>query len=191
MITHRVHPEKKGIRVLGIAESSKRQSKRSALAGVVMRRDLVIDGMVFGNVTPTGDDSADAILKMFDSLNRQDITCIMIGGLVISMYNVVDAERIFEKTGLPLVAVTFEESGGLEKSFKHRFENWEEKLALYNKLVPREKVVLKTGKEVYIQCWGLSRRKAVMILNSFTLQGALPEPIRVAKIAAKSLSAML
>lgn len=191
MITHRVHPEKKGIRVLGIAESSKRQSKKSALAGVVMRRDLVIDGMVFGSVTPTGDDSADAILKMFDSLNRQDITCIMIGGLVISMYNVVDAERIFEKTGLPLLAVTFEESGGLKKSFKNRFENWEEKLALYNKLVPREKVVLKTGKEVYVQCWGLSRRKAVMILNSFTLQGALPEPIRVAKIAAKSLSAML
>ena len=156
-----------------------------------MRRDLVIDGMVFGQATVSGDDSADTVLRMYESLAREDITCLMFSGLVISMYNIIDAGRIFAKTGLPLIAVTFEDSEGLERSITRRFANWQDKLAVYKSLAPREKVTLRTGKDVYIQTWGLSRRKALMILNSFTLQGSLPEPIRVAKIAAKSLSAML
>ena len=46
----RFHTEMKGIRVLGIAESFRKTNACSTLAGIVMRRDLVIDGMVFGNV---------------------------------------------------------------------------------------------------------------------------------------------
>ncbi len=47
----RFHTEKRGIRVLGIAESFRKTSACSTLAGIAMRRDLIIDGMVFGNVT--------------------------------------------------------------------------------------------------------------------------------------------
>jgi len=53
----RFHTEKRGIRVLGIAESFKKTSACSTLAGIVMRRDLIIDGIVFGNVTIEGNDS--------------------------------------------------------------------------------------------------------------------------------------
>ena len=44
----RFHAEKRGIRALGIAESFRKTSAYSTLAGIVMRRDLEIDGMVFG-----------------------------------------------------------------------------------------------------------------------------------------------
>ena len=186
-----MHPEKKGIRVFGIAESFRKGGKRSALAGIVMRRDLVIDGVAFGSATVSGDDATDSILRMYDSLERQDVTCMMIGGLVISMYNIVDGERIVASTGVPIIAVTYEESDGLEQNIKGRFDNWQEKLTLYKKLGSREKIKLRTGKTLFVRCWGLSQRKAVSILDSFTLQGSLPEPVRVARIAARSLSAML
>jgi uncharacterized protein len=181
-----VHSEKKGIRVFGIAESFKKSGKKSTLAGVVMRRDLVIDGMAFGSATIEGDDATDGIISMHRSLARDDINCILLDGLVISMYNIIDGEKVVEATGLPVVAITFEDSKGLEGSIKQHFDNWQSKLEQYQKLGRRERVALKTGKNLFIRYWGLSQKRAVAILNSFTLQGSVPEPIRVAKLAARS-----
>jgi endonuclease V-like protein UPF0215 family len=172
--------------VLGVAESFKKSGKRSTLAGVVMRRDLVIDGMVFGSATIEGDDATDSIISMHGSLARDDINCILLDGLVISMYNIIDGERVAAETGLPVLAITFEDSKGLEGSIKHHFDSWQSKLEHYKRLGEREKVVLKTGKSLFIRCWGLNQKRAVEILNSFTLQGSVPEPIRVAKLAARS-----
>jgi endonuclease V-like protein UPF0215 family len=186
IIARRIHSEKKGIRVLGIAESFKKSSKKSTLAGVVMRRDLIIDGMAYGSATIEGDDATDSIIFMHRSLARDDVNCILLDGLVISMYNIIDGERVAGETGLPVIAITFEDSKGLEDSIRHHFEDWRGKLLQYQKLGRREQVALKTGKNLFIRCWGLNQRKAVAILDSFTLQGSIPEPIRVAKLAARS-----
>jgi hypothetical protein len=181
-----VHSEKKGIRVLGVAESFKKSVKKSTLAGVVMRRDLVIDGMAFGGATIEGDDATENIILMHRSLARDDINCILLDGLVISMYNIIDGERVAGETGLPVIAITFEDSKGLEGSIKHHFEDWQGKLEQYQRLGKRERITLKTGKNLFIRYWGLSQKRAVAILNSFTLQGSVPEPIRVAKLTARS-----
>ena len=61
-----LHLEKKGLLGLAIAESFTLQSKKSVLAGVVMRRDFVIDGFVFGKATLEGNDATDEILRMFE-----------------------------------------------------------------------------------------------------------------------------
>ena len=184
--SHRVHPEKKGIRVLGIAETFKKFSKKSILAGVVMRRDLIIDGMAYATATIGGDDATQSIISMHAILAREDINCILIDGLVISMYNIIDGGQVAGKTGLPVIAITFEESDGLEDIIKSHFGNWQDKIARYQKLGSREKVTLKTGKSLFIRCWSVNQRRALAVLNSFTRQGSIPEPIRVAKIAARS-----
>jgi len=152
-----------------------------------MRRDLIIDGIAFGSATIEGDDSTDSILGMYRSLARDDINCLLLDGLVISKYNIIDGQRLSTAAGLPVIAITFRESGGLEKAIIHRFENWQTKLEQYHKLGAREQVTLKTGKNLFIRYWGLDQRKAVAILNAFTLQGSLPEPIRVAKLAARAI----
>ena len=182
----RIHSEKKGFRVLGIAESFKKSCKKSTLAGVVMRRDLIIDGMMFGSSTIEGDDATESIISLHKSLARDDINCILLDGLVISMYNIINGEKIAGATGLPVVAITFEDSKGLEGSIKHHFADWQHKVEQYQKLGKRERIALKTGKNLFIRYWGLSQKKVVSILNSFTLQGSVPEPIRVAKLAARS-----
>ena len=142
--------------------------------------------MAFGSATIEGDDATDSIISIYRSLARDDINCILLDGLVISMYNIIDGERVAGETGLPVLAITFEDSKGLEKSIKHHFKDWKDKLEQYQKLGEREKVTLKTGKNLFIRCWGISQRRAIAILNSFTLQGSVPEPIRVAKIAARA-----
>lgn len=179
--------------MFAVAESFVRSSRWSVLAGVVMRRDLVVDGMAFGRAAVGGDDATDAILAMHRSLGRSDINCILLGGLVMSMYNIVDGERVAAETELPVVAVTFEDSqeGVVEGAIRHHFGDAgiEAKLAQYRRLGRRDRTVLKTGKPLYIRCWGTTTRQAMSLLNAFTLQGALPEPVKVAKVAARAAAA--
>jgi uncharacterized protein len=182
-----LHAEKRGIRVLGIAESFKASKSNSTLAGVVMRRDLIIDGIVFGSVTIKGNDSTQNILSMVRSLKRSDVNCIMLDGLIISIYNIIQGEEINEKAGIPLIAITFRDSQGLEETIRRHYPNDSLKLEQYHKLGQREKMVLKTGKLIFVRYWGLNSREASSIINSFTLQGSIPEPIRIAKLAARAI----
>ena len=183
----KLHAEKRGIRVLGIAESFKKTSICSTLAGIVMRRDLIIDGMTFGTATIEGNDSTQNILSMYRSLKRNDINCIIIDGLVISMYNIIDGKEIHESTDIPVIAVTFKDSEGLDGAINHHFPKCSKtKLEQYHKLGQRDKILLKTGKNLFIRYWGISLKEASAIVNSFTLQGSIPEPIRIAKIVARA-----
>ncbi|MDW0243115.1 MAG: DUF99 family protein, partial [Nitrososphaeraceae archaeon] len=47
----RIHNNKKGLRVLAIAESFRKHDTKSILAGIVMRRDFVVDGFVYTDTT--------------------------------------------------------------------------------------------------------------------------------------------
>ena len=182
------HSEKKGIRILGIAESFRKTSACSTLAGIVMRRDLIIDGVVFGNVTIEGNDSTQNILSMCRSLKRDDINCIMLDGLVISMYNIIDGEELWKNTNVPVIAITFRDSEGLEGNIQHHFSNGSKiKLEQYRKLGQRDEILLKTGKTLFVRCWGVSSKEASTIIDCYTLQGSVPEPIRIAKLAARAI----
>ena len=182
--------EKKGIRAFGVAESFRKADKLSTLAGIVMRRDLVIDGLAFGSSTVGGDDSTKTILSMFRSLARNDINCIIIDGLIISMYNIIDGQLIHTETGIPVIGISFNESSGLEDHIIRLFkaERQETKLNRYCKIGKREQIVLRTGKNLFIRFWGTNCYRAVKVLNAFTLQGSIPEPIRVAKLFARARS---
>jgi len=183
-----VRVEKKGIRALGIAESFKKdQSKRSVLARVVIRSDMIIDGFVFGSAELGGDDATDEIVNMFKRLNRNDINVIILAGSVISMYNIIDIDSVGLKTNTPVISVTFEESEGLEPHIKHHFpDSWEKKLSAYEKLGSREMTKLHTNYKIFVRPYGISLEICKRILDKFTIQGALPEPIRLARLLARA-----
>jgi len=60
------------------------------------------------------------------------------------------------------------------------------KLEQYRKLGKRDAILLRTGKILFVRYWGISSEEASKIVNSFTLQGSIPEPIRIAKLAARA-----
>lgn len=184
----RIHLEKKGLRGLAIAESFKQGDKKSKLAGILMRRDFVVDGFVRGRCTIEGDDATDSILKMYSKLGRKDVNFILLSGLIVAMYNVIDIARIRKELDLPVIGVTYEESSGIEDSIKHHFPNsYESKIIKYNKLGQRSKVKLHTGHYLHIRTEGCTSKEAQKLLDLFTLQGAIPEPLRVAQLLARSL----
>jgi len=111
----------------------------------------------------------------------------MLDGLIISMYNIINGEEIRENTNVPVIAITFKDSEGLEGTIQHHFsKKSKSKLEQYHKLGKRDKILLATGKLVFVRYWGLSSKEAVTIVNCFTLQGSIPEPIRIAKLTARA-----
>ena len=183
-----LHLEKKGIRGLSIAESFSQTSKKSVLSGIVISTDLVIDGFVFGHSTVGGDDATDAILAMYEKLDRQDVSFLLISGIVISLYNIVDVKKISVKIGLPVIGITYEESPGIEEAIKHHFpESYESKLAKYSKLGLREKITLHTSYNLYVRNEGCTVLETTQLLDKITLQGSIPEPLKIAQILANTL----
>ena len=185
-----LHPGKKAIRALGVAESFRPSAKKSTLAGVVMRTDLVVDGFVFGAATVGGDDATSAVLRMFKKLKRDDVNLIVLSGCIISRYNIIDVEELARKAKLPVVCLTYNESKGIEEAIRRHFEDPEERLEQYRRLGKRAAVMLHTGHKAFVRNAGISDNDAKSVLDSFTLQGGLPEPVRVAKMLARSASTL-
>lgn len=177
---------KPALRVLGVAESFVRARARSRLAGVVMRADLRVDGLAFASAAVGGNDATGAVLKIYERLDRADVNALLLSGAVISWFNIIDLQEVFEKTRKPVICLTYEESSGLEKYLREYFPDSEEKLRLYERLGQREMIRLKTGYEVYIRSFGASAEEARVLLNRFTFDGRIPEPVRVARLAARA-----
>jgi len=180
-----MHLAKRGLRALGIAESFAGRSV-STMAGVVMRKDLRIDGAALATLTVGGMDATDAVLGIVASLGRRDINLVMVSGSVVAWYNILDPEAISRETGLPLVVVTYEDSEGLEEDIRHHFPGDEERLRAYRNLGGRTPVDLGEGATVFIRAWGLSDADAARVLRDFTRDGKVPEPIRVARLVARA-----
>jgi endonuclease V-like protein UPF0215 family len=183
----RVHPAKKGIRALGIAESFvKGESEKAVLAGVVMRGDLQVDGFAVTHIEVGGLDATEGVLRLFRDLDRTDINVIILNGCIISLFNMVDMRALFEDLECPVICVTYEESEGLE-SYLDELDDHKRRHAIYRSLGDRTPVTLKTGHEVLVRFLGMEATDAKGILNRFTLQGSVPEPLKVARLLARTL----
>jgi hypothetical protein len=183
------HVHKKGIRALGIAESFvKGATQKSILAGVVMRADRIIDGFSFSLVTVGGVDATKQVIDLLETLHRQDINLILLNGCVISWFNVIDLHQLYVAGSIPLICITYDDSDGLDQYFRELFPTtYQQRLQTYWQNGERTPVTLKTGKIIFTRCLGLSLDEAKGALNKFTVLGAVPEPIRVARLLARAL----
>lgn len=181
-----MHVAKPGLRALGIAESYSGR-EQSTLAGVVMRKDLRIDGTAFARVTVGGSDATDAVVRLFARLARRDINFLMIGGSVIAWYNIMDPAAVHAATGLPVIVATYEVSEGLDEDIRRHFPGDDARLAAYRRLGDRIPVRLHSGYTVFIRSYGISPDDAARLCNDFTYEGRVPEPIRVARLVARGV----
>lgn len=182
-----MHLAKPGIRALGIAESYSGR-EQSLLCGVAMRKDLRIDGVAFGTVTVGGMDATDSVLSLVRVLGRTDLNIILIGGCVISWFNIIDPARLHGELGIPVTCVTYEESDGLVHDIQHHFPDDTDRVSRYINLGERYPVLLKTGKTIFIRSWGIAGRDAAKVCDDFTLDGKIPEPIKVARLTARAVT---
>nr|WP_264474899.1 DUF99 family protein [Salinirubrum litoreum] len=163
----------------------------STLAGAVVRADRVVDGLVFGTCAVGGLDATDTLLDCFRRLDRPDVRYLLLSGVAPAWFNLFDLRRIHEVVNRPVVSVSFESSAGLEPALRREFADvaLDQRLSIYGSLPDREQVALGSGDDaetVFVRSVGLGTAETFDVVRGFTPEGGRPEPIRVARLAARA-----
>ena len=176
---------KPGTRALGVAESYRDET--STLAGVIVRADRAVDGFGFARCTVGGTDATESVTALFDRLDRPDVRYVLLAGIAPAWYNLLDLPAIAESVDRPVLSVSFEASDDLEAPLREAFdgEELDRRLAVYRSQPPRRSVTV--GDETcYVRAVGLDDEDAAQVVREYTPEGGRPEPLRVARLAARA-----
>jgi endonuclease V-like protein UPF0215 family len=179
---------KQGVRALGVAESYRGET--STLAGAVVRASRVVDGVTFADCTVGGRDATTAVCRLWDRLDREDVRYVLLAGIAPAWYNLLDPATVADHTDRPVLAVTFEAGGDLREAIRSEFdgEAAAARLSTYESLPePRETTV--GGERLFYRPVGVDDEEAEDVLAAFTPEGGRPEPLRVARLAARGADA--
>ncbi|MFB6071403.1 MAG: DUF99 family protein [Halobacterium sp.] len=174
---------KPGTRALGVAESY--DGEQSTVAGAVVRASRTVDGFAFTSCTVGGTDSTDAVVDVYDRLGREDVRYVVVAGVAPAWFNVVDLHAVHDRVDRPVLSVSFEESDGLAAAIEREFpaDAARRRLAVYDRQPDREPVAV-NGERVFVRAVGCEDPAAVV--RAFTPEGGRPEPLRVARLAARA-----
>jgi len=185
---------KKEIRIIGIDDGpfNFRKDKKAIIIGCMFRGGLFFDGIIKKDINVDGDDITQTIIDMIKKTKHKDLRVIMLDGITYAGFNIVDIEKIFKETGLPVIVVVrkFPDFEKIKNALKH-VENFEEKWKLIEKAGKPRKVEVQSidGRNgiVYIQKCGVNLKDAKAIVKISTTRGLIPEPIRVAHMIASGI----
>ena len=157
------------------------------MAAVVVRADRVVDGFAFGDCTVGGRDATETVIGLVDALDREDVQYVLVSGIAPAWFNVLDVPAIHEAVERPVLSVSFEDSPGLAPALRREFtgDELETRLETYERQPPRERLVV-NGEPVFVRAVGVDPGEARDVVQAFTPEGGRPEPIRVARLAARA-----
>lgn len=149
--------------------------------------DLRFDGVLIGKVEKDGFNAATRIIEMIEKSNFQShIRMIMLQGIALAGFNVVDVFDLHKHLGIPVLVVARRQP---DMAAIHR--------ALSGDSIPRGKAKweliqrlgpMETAGKVLVQRVGLSMEQAMDTIDRFSVCGNIPEPLRTAHLIAGALS---
>ena len=176
---------KPGSRAIGIAESF--TGSESTICAAVTTTEGVVDGFAFSRCTVGGLDATDGINECWRALDRADIQYVLINGVAWAWYNILDVDALTAVIDVPILLLTFEPSDGLDGPLAREFSGsaLTTRRERYDRLPPRTE--LKSG--IFVRQLGPSRIDPETVIEKFRRSGQRPEPIRVARLAARAADA--
>jgi hypothetical protein len=122
-----------------------------------------------------------------NSKHHDQLHAIMLDGVALGGFNVVDVKTLHKETGIPVITITRDEPDLdlMMQTLKRKFKDWERRWRLIedNKLY---KIRTKHN-PIYVTCEGLDIREAKEIIELSIIRGVVPEPLRVAHIIASGV----
>lgn len=179
---------KREIRIIGIDDFpfKKDKSKEEVrVIGCIFRGRKSLDGVIATKVEKDGLDSTDKLIRMIkSSTHRGQLQVIMLDGIALAGFNVVDIERLSNETGLDTIVVMKKEPdlGATKKALKDNFPDWEERVKIIEKAGEINKLRNKGETTFYQRSPSLTKEKAESVIRISTRRGAIPEPVRVAHL---------
>ncbi|MEM2282904.1 MAG: DUF99 family protein [Candidatus Hadarchaeales archaeon] len=183
----KIKPE---LRILGLDDGSfERDSRTVPLVGVVFRGGIMLEGVMTRWIERDGRDSTDKIIEMVrSSRHAGQLRVIMSESITFGGFNLMDIQRVWQETGLPVIAVTREKPNPekVRKALK-KFPDFRERWELVKRAGKVHPVEVRGGR-LYLQLSGVRVEDAREILRLTETHGLLPEPVRVAHLIATGIS---
>lgn len=176
---------KKESRILGIDDAcfDKFKDKEVLVIGTIFRGGLWLDGLVSTYVKVDGDDSTAKLIEMINKCKfKPQLQCIMLDGIALGGFNVVDVLKLNKKTNIPIIVV-MRDYPDIEKVIKILI-----KLRMDKKvdLIRKAGDVIKFD-NIYVQLTGITESNAKMLLKLSCTRSHIPEPLRVAHIIGRGV----
>jgi hypothetical protein len=191
--TVKIRAVKPEIRILGIDDGVFTPHTKGAVdvIGVVFRGGYWLDGVMKTQVEIDGMDATEKIASMIlESPHYDQIRIVMLNGVTMAGFNVVDIERLYQKVKLPVIAVTRDKPNfnDIRKALRN-LPRGEERWKAIEKAGKIIEVRTRSGEDpIYAHVVGISEKDAIRILKSTSTRSNIPEALRVAHIIASGLS---
>ncbi|MGA7924350.1 MAG: DUF99 family protein [Thermoplasmata archaeon] len=161
------------------------------LAVVVVSLPEAVESVALGRVAVDGRDATDVIETMVTaSPGAQGGHAILLDGITVGGFNLIDMARLHRRLGKPVIALTrrppdFDRvRAALRKYFPNDFRRrW--RLASAHRLFP----VRTSGEPLWAAVVGCRRADAISLLQRSALRGFWPEPLRLAHLIAHAAGA--
>lgn len=176
---------KKETRILGIDDAcfDKFKDKEALVIATVFRGGSWLDGVMSILVEVDGDDATDKIIAMIKRCKfKPQLQCIMLDGIAVAGFNVIDIVKLHDETQLQVIVVMRD------------YPEFEKMIAALEKLGYKDKIELlyKAGEilqidNIHVQLCGLDISKAKELIKISCTRSNIPEPVRVAHLIGRGV----
>ncbi len=180
---------KREIRIIGWDDAPFDKNDRTVrIFGAIFRGGSWMDGLLSAKIRIDGND---ATRKIAESMNktrhREQIRIIMLDGITLGGFNVVDIEKLHKKTGMGVIAISrkIPEFGKIKKALEN-VEGGAEKWALIEKAGVPASCKVDNG-SIYYQACGINRKNAEDLIKLSSTRALIPEPLRAAHLIASGV----
>lgn len=176
---------KKEIRILGIDDApfDKFKKGKVLVVGTVFRGGSFIDGVLSTKVNVDGTDATKKLIQLINKTkHKPQLQYIILDGIALGGFNVIDIGELYDKTKLPVIVVI------------RRMPDKKKIIDTLKKIKMSAKIALikKAGKvykvnNIFVQLKGLDLKESEQVLKISCTRSLLPEPIRVAHLIASGI----
>jgi uncharacterized protein len=187
---------KSQIRILGIDDGHFRRgvSEEVIVVGVVFRGADYLDVVLSTRIEVDGTDATIKLIKLInESRTKEQLRFVMLDGIALGGFNVVNIKTIYEQTKIPVIVFMRElpDMTAIKSALLH-FEDGELRFGVIEKAGKiygceiSNKAVGRRGK-VFFQIAGTDEKTAREVLKLTCKNSLVPEPLRVAHLIAQGV----
>lgn len=181
---------KSEIRILGFDDGPFSSSSKSVpVIGVIYRGGNFPDGILKTEITVDGMDATEKLIGLINSTrHKQQLRILMLDGITLGGFNIVDIEQLHEKTSLPVIVINRKHPNlkNVEKALRN-FEDFEERWGTIMKAGKIKSCTLKNNKKVYYQSIGLMDDDTESVIQLSCTHSQIPEALRMAHLIATAV----
>lgn len=179
------------LRVIGLDDGPfLRSARRAGLVGVIFSAPNYVEGILRTSVAIDGTDATDRILTLLGRSPFLDgVRAVLLDGIAVGGFNLVDLDRLYEKLQRPIVTVTRRapDFSAIHAALRKYFPRDAPARWRLVRAHPLFRLATPEGNPLRVSAVGCTRAEASVIVRRTTVRGNIPEPLRLARLIARAL----